>query len=151
VRTLQTFKKYDKDNSGDISLEELRPALRRLGLAADTASANAILRWYDHDESGHIELYEFAVLARDVSVFSQFDKDRSGTLDASELKPALSKLGLATNEKEVRRIIKVWDDNGEGCINLLEFAEIVRDLQVFEQFGAQLRRSSAHTCLLTTP
>ena len=28
----------------------------------------------------------------------------------------------------------MWDDNGSGSINLLEFAEIVRDLQVFEQF-----------------
>lgn len=34
----------------------------------------------------------------------------------------------------MRRIINVWDDNNEGAINLLEFAEIVRDLQVFEQF-----------------
>ena len=34
----------------------------------------------------------------------------------------------------MRRIIDVWDDNREGTISLLEFAEIVRDLQVFEQF-----------------
>ncbi len=134
VRTLQTFMKYDKDGSGDIDVAELRPALRRLGIPADTATANAILKWYDHDQSGKIELHEFAVLARDASVFAAYDKDHSGTLDEDELLPALGKLGLAASEHEVRQIIRTWDDNGTGNINLLEFAEIIRDLQVFEQF-----------------
>ena len=53
------------------------------------------------------------MLARDVSVFTAYDKDHSGTLDEAELLPALTKLGLATSEKEVRRIIHVWDDNNE--------------------------------------
>jgi len=134
VRTLQTFMKYDKDGSGDIDVGELRPALRRLGIPADTATANAILKWYDHDASGKIELHEFAVLARDASVFAAYDKDHSGELDAEELLPALGKLGLAASEDEVRQIILTWDDNNTGQINLLEFAEIIRDLQVFEQF-----------------
>ena len=134
VRTLQTFMKYDKDGSGDIDVCELKPALRRLGIPADSTMANAILGWYDHDESGRIELYEFAVLARDASVFATFDKDHSGTLDAEELLPALSKLGLAASAGEVLDIIRTWDDNGNGTISLLEFAEIIRDLQVFEQF-----------------
>jgi len=134
VRTLQTFMKYDNDQSGDIDCSELRPALRRLGIPADTATANAILKWYDHDESGRIELHEFAVLVRDASVFAAYDKDHSGTLEADELLPALAKLGLAASEQEVRMIIATWDDNGSGSINLLEFAEIIRDLQVFEQF-----------------
>ena len=134
VRSLQTFSKYDKDGSGDIEVEELRPALRRLGLPADTETANSILKWYDADMSGRIELHEFAVLARDVAVFTAFDADHSGTLEASELGPALTKLGLAPSEAEVRRIIETWDDNEQGSINIIEFSEIVRDLQVFEQF-----------------
>jgi len=134
VRSLRAFNKYDKDASGDIDIDELRPALRRLGFPADTATANAILKWYDHDESGRIELYEFAIMARDMSVFTAYDEDHTGTLDATKLRPALAKLGLAASEAEVRRIIHVWDDNESGVINLLEFAEIIRDLQVFEQF-----------------
>jgi calmodulin len=143
VRTLQTFMKYDKDGSGDIDLEEIRPALRRLGIPAETKMTNAILNWYDNDESGKIELHEFAVLVRDASVFASYDKDHSGALDIHELRPALAKLGLAASEEEVRQIIKAWDDNGNGTINLLEFAEIVRDLQVFEQFD--LDRSGSIT------
>ena len=44
--------------------------------------------WYDADESGRIELHEFATLARDISVFQSFDLDASGFLDAKELLPA---------------------------------------------------------------
>ena len=105
-----------------------------LGLPADTETANAILKWYDADQSGRIELHEFAVLARDVAVFTAFDADHSGTLDPSELRPALSKLGLAASEAEIRRIVETWDDDEQGAINIVEFSEIVRDLQVFEQF-----------------
>ena len=90
---------------------------------------------------GRIELYEFAIMARDVSVFTAFDSDHAGVLDAAKLRPALAKLGLAASEPEVRRIIDVWDDNREGTISL-EFAEIVRDLQVFEQFDLIGRVSS---------
>jgi centrin-1 len=171
VRSLRAFNKYDKDASGDIDIDELRPALRRLGFPADTATANAILKWYDHDESGRIELYEFAIMARDVwphgstdrswpsayepppslsgrvvssvlppvscslgslftgslcadclcadclcaacaalwqmSVFTAYDEDHTGTLDATKLRPALAKLGLAASEAEVRRTIHV--------------------------------------------
>lgn len=134
VRSLQTFSKYDTDASGDIDINELRPALRRLGLPADTATANSILMWYDSDESGRIELHEFAVLARDINVFQSFDLDSSGTLDAKELLPALTKLGVATSSDEVQQILHAWDANADGHVDLLEFSALVRDLQIFAQF-----------------
>ena len=70
--------KFDRDGSGDIDIGELRPALRRLGLPSTQPARDTM--WYDADESGRIELHEFATLARDVSVFS-FDLDAS-VLDA---------------------------------------------------------------------
>lgn len=134
VKSLQTFSKFDRDGSGDIDIGELRPALRRLGLPSDSASARAILMWYDADESGRIELHEFATLARDISVFQSFDLDASGFLDAKELLPALTKLGLAASAEEVQQILAVWDDNADGTIDLIEFAALVRDLQIFHEF-----------------
>ena len=134
VKSLQTFAKFDQDGSGDIDIEELRPALNRLGLPSNNVPANAIMRWYDADQSGRIELHEFAVLARDIAVFNSFDLDESGALDSSELLGALGKLGLATSAAEVAMILSAWDEDGNGLIDLLEFAALVHDFQVFAQF-----------------
>jgi len=135
VRSLQAFAKFDIDGSGDIDVAELRPALRRLGLPADTDMASAILRRYDTDASGRIELHEFAVLARDISLFTSFDVDGNGLLDQEELLMVLRKLGLSDAAiDQVTTIIAAWDENGDGKINLLEFVTLVRDLKVFMQF-----------------
>jgi len=135
VRSLQAFAKFDTDSSGDIDVAELRPALRRLGLPADTKEASAILRRYDTDASGRIELHEFAVLARDISLFASFDADGNGLLDADELLQVLARLGLSKAAiAQVTTIIAAWDENGDGKINLLEFVTLVRDLKVFMQF-----------------
>ena len=53
---------------------------------------------------------------------------------------------------QVRRILDTWDDNREGAINLLEFSEIIRDLQVFEQFdGTRWRVLRSVWCLCGCP
>jgi len=134
VKSLQTFAKYDNDSSGDIDINELRPALNRLGLPSSNVAANAIMRWYDADGSGRIELHEFAMLARDIAVFNSFDVDESGYLDSKELLEALGRLGLAASAAEVAMILSAWDQDGNGQIDLLEFAALVHDFQVFAQF-----------------
>ena len=118
-KSLQTFTKFDSDGSGEIDIEELRPALRRLGIPSDNMQANAVMRWYDADDSGKIELPEFAMLARDIAIFNSFDTDANGALDAGELLPALSKLGLAVAKDEVAAVLNAWDNDGNGTIDLL--------------------------------
>ena len=135
VRSLQAFSRFDLDGSGDIDLPELREALHLLGLPVDSDIAQAILRRYDADASRRIELHEFAVLVRDISLFTSFDRDGNGVLDADELLPALRKLGLSHKAiAQVTTIVATWDENGDGQINLLEFVTLVRDLKVFTQF-----------------
>jgi calcium-binding protein CML len=133
-KSLQTFTKFDSDGSGEIDIEELRPALRRLGIPSDNMQANAVMRWYDADDSGKIELPEFAMLARDIAIFNSFDTDANGALDAGELLPALSKLGLAVAKDEVAAVLNAWDNDGNGTIDLLEFSSLVHDMQVFSSF-----------------
>ena len=94
MTTVKTFQRYDTDSSGSIDMEELRNALRKLGLRAGALEAGNILRRYDADESGTIELCEFAVLVRDLQVYAEFDGDCNGAIDAQELYVAFGKLGL---------------------------------------------------------
>ena len=101
----------------------------------DSEEASTILRRYDTDASGRIELHEFAVLARDISLFASFDTDGSGQLDAEELRPALRKLGLSPAAiGQLGTSLRAWDEDGDGKISLLEFVTLVRDLKVFVQF-----------------
>ena len=132
VRSVQVFSRYDLDHSGDIDVEELRPALRRLGLAVAAPQVKHILRKYDSDANGRIDLVEFAVLVRELQLFSSFDKNGDGTLQSSELRPALHTLGLhKVSVPQVEAILRAWDDDGDGVISLVEFSCLVRDLRVF--------------------
>jgi Ca2+-binding EF-hand superfamily protein len=64
------------------------------------------------------------------AVFSQFDKDKSGTLDPSEvgslINAALShmKAGRQASDKEIGDLIKAVDKNGDGKIAKPELFEI---------------------------
>eukprot|EP00966_Prymnesium_polylepis_P266569 6158326-Prymnesium_polylepis.1 len=94
VRSVQVFARYDLDRSGGIDVHELRPALRRLGLGVSAPQVTAILRRYDANGDMRIDLVEFAVLVRELQLFASFDRNGDGSLQASELRPALHKLGL---------------------------------------------------------
>jgi Ca2+-binding EF-hand superfamily protein len=61
------FAHFDKDSNGRISSRELRSALTRLGIEASSHEAGAILRKFDADGSGALELDEFAALYLPIS------------------------------------------------------------------------------------
>ena len=50
------FHRYDKDRSGDIDATELRAALNDLSIKADAEDARRVLKSYDGDNSGKIEV-----------------------------------------------------------------------------------------------
>ena len=54
-------------------------------------------------------------------VFWGIDGDDSGEIDAMELKTALNQLGLRTTIKQVRDVIREFDDNHNGTVDLQEF------------------------------
>jgi hypothetical protein len=67
-------------------------------------------------------------------VFSQFDVDGSGQLDANELKPALALMGLRMNWEQISAILKKLDVNQSGKIELCEFETLV-----FEAYSLQVK------------
>ena len=127
----QAFVKYDTDGSGAIDVEELRNALRRLGLRAGALEATNIFRRYDADESGTIELHEFAVLVRDLQLYASFDTNCDGAIDEGELHEVLQRLKLKTTEAETRAILHAWDPDMTGALDLPKFSQLVGDLRTF--------------------
>ena len=71
-------------------------------------------------------------LVRELRLFASFDVNGDGVLQASELRPALHKLGLHdVSRRQLDDILTQWDANGDGGIDLVEFSRLVRDLQIF--------------------
>ena len=82
---------------------------------------------YDRDSSGCIEFEEFVSMIENFNrkryhqVFSSFDIDRSGKLDAEEVKNAFDSLGFSFPPERVDEMIKEYDDSGDG---LIQFEEV---------------------------
>ena len=55
-----------------------------------------------------------------------FDKDDSGTIDATEIKEALGMGGDETMNDKIQDIMKQVDDNGDGEISFDEFKEMMK-------------------------
>eukprot|EP00275_Glaucocystis_incrassata_P000352 EC118895.1.p1 GENE.EC118895.1~~EC118895.1.p1 ORF type:complete len:138 (+),score=5.02 EC118895.1:79-492(+) len=56
--------------------------------------------------------------------FSTVDRDRSGRIDAAELKMALKTGGSEFNDDTTRLMIRMFDMNLSGCIDFNEFAAL---------------------------
>ena len=61
-------------------------------------------------------------------MFELYDKDKSGSLDISELEFALSStLGYIVPLKEVEKLVKKYDDDRSGNLDLKEFTNLAND------------------------
>lgn len=59
-------------------------------------------------------------------VFSEFDKDGSGTIDASELGDAMRSLGLNPTPVDLREMIQAVDLDASGTIDFAEFLGLMK-------------------------
>ena len=58
-------------------------------------------------------------------MFSKFDKDGSGTIDAEELKLLVRVFGF-TKEHALDSLLEKYDTDGSGNISLAEFGDLVQ-------------------------
>jgi len=140
VRIRGCFEAIDVDGSGEIDEEELGIAFQMMGMKLDKKELHEAFLEVDLDGSGSVEWPEFMFLmskfgagesleskftderlAELREVFSLFDDDGNGSLDAKELSLVLRSVGLVPTEEEVKRMIDEVDADGSGCIEWPEF------------------------------
>ena len=63
-------------------------------------------------------------------VFEAMDADGSSTIDRQELQVALTAvLGKTCSEKEIDTIMKKYDEDGDGALDLMEFNNFVKTME----------------------
>jgi len=95
-----------------------------------------IMRRFDVDNSGTIDLVELNSLIRTVQAFVKYDTDGSGTIDIDELRGALRRLGLRAGSLGAADVFRRYDADESGVIELHEFAVLARDLQLYANFDS---------------
>ena len=128
-----TFSRFDVDRSGGVDVAELRAGLSQIGLDSHSPQARAIVGRYSHHGDA-IDVKRFATFVRDVQLLLTFDQDGNGNLDCDELRPALNQLGLPCDARQGELILRAWDVDQSGTLDLLEFTDLVRSLQAFSKF-----------------
>ncbi|KOO25174.1 hypothetical protein Ctob_001753 [Chrysochromulina tobinii] len=168
----KAFETFDKNGDGSIDADELREALKYLGLNASAAQTREVLERYDTGfRDGKLDLGEFARLVQDLNsftggggaldggmgtadervrvAFSRFDVDGNGRLDAVEIKQALATLGMVASSSEAVAVLQKYDTDRSGGVELAEFAQLVNDLIAFQGGGSkdiphEVRKAFAH-------
>ncbi|CAD7944041.1 unnamed protein product [Amoebophrya sp. A120] len=129
------FRKYDVDNNGTLSMDELAGALQELGV--DPAVCKRAAESLDVDNSGYVEYTEFVAGCLNFfdnnldamlwKAFQKIDVDHSGSLSIDEIGQLLTRgaefgLGnISPDASQVRQMIARLDKNGDGKVDWDEF------------------------------
>ena len=67
-------------------------------------------------------------------LFTSFDKDGGGTIDAEEMTELAKTLGLNLSVEGARNLIEEIDLDGDGLVDFVEFLTLMVDLQRYVSF-----------------
>lgn len=62
-------------------------------------------------------------------VFAQVDENQSGFIDFGEIRRALQLYGFDASDDECAKILRAYDDNPDGKLDINEFANLIADLE----------------------
>jgi len=135
VNPLTYFKKFDVNNDGKLSAEELMPALQSLGFNATKDDVKKIMDAADNDGDGMIEYEseEFVALLDELDdepmdkvleAFQFLDKNGDGQISAEELRLLVTTHGNPMSQDDADKLIAMADLNGDGYIDYQEFVEM---------------------------
>jgi calcium-dependent protein kinase len=129
------FKAMDTNSDGKLSRQELYDYfVKEMDPAEAEEEVGRIMREVDTDNNGYVDYTEFIKATIDsktivnkgylARAFKMFDKDGNGSISAAELKKILAG-GMVYEDSIWVNIIKEFDLNGDGEIDLTEFENII--------------------------
>eukprot|EP00250_Pteridium_aquilinum_P009691 c18864_g1_i2 orf=454-2049(+) len=131
----EMFKNIDVDNSGTLTLEELKRGLAKQGSVLAEYEVRQLMEAADVDGNGTIDYMEFITatvhmnkMDKDenlLSAFQYFDRDRSGYITTDELRQALTEHNMG-DAAVIEDIIEEVDTDHDNRINYEEFVAMMR-------------------------
>ncbi|XP_044462027.1 calcium-dependent protein kinase 1-like [Mangifera indica] len=130
----EMFKMIDTDDSGQITFEELKAGLKRVGANLKESEIYDLMQAADVDNSGTIDYGEFIAATLHLNkieredhlfaAFSYFDKDGSGYITPDELQQACEEFGI--EDVRLEEMIREVDQDNDGLIDYNEFVAMMQ-------------------------
>ncbi|XP_052191804.1 calcium-dependent protein kinase 1-like [Diospyros lotus] len=130
----EMFKMIDSDNSGQITFDELKAGLKRVGATLKDSEIYDLMQAADVDNSGTIDYGEFIAATLHLNkvqredhlfaAFSYFDKDGSGYITPEELQQACEEFGIG--DVRLEEMIREVDQDNDGLIDYNEFVAMMQ-------------------------
>ena len=131
------FDLFDKDGSGSIDINELRDAMKALGVYLPRDKVKSLMKEIDTDGSGSVEFDEFLNLMKDKlksrnqeeelrKTFRIYDEDDSGKISFEDLKRVAQELDAKTTDDEIQGMIDEADRDNDGLVTLEDFLRIMK-------------------------
>jgi len=128
------FAKFDADNNGLISYDELEAVFSKIGGFASTEDLRKIIASVDEDNDGCINFQEFLALSMKLQsvhtenhlkkLFSGMDADGDRFLTREELSAGMAKfLGKEPTSEQLENALRTLDVNQDGKVSYKEFAD----------------------------
>ncbi|XP_057801100.1 calcium-dependent protein kinase 14-like [Salvia miltiorrhiza] len=150
----ELFKGMDTDNSGTITLEELKQGLSKSGTKLTEYEVQQLMEAADADGNGTIDYEEFITATMHMNrmdreehlytAFQYFDKDNSGYITIEELEQALKEFGMGS-DKDIKEIVSEVDADNDGRINYDEFVAMMKKGNPDMAANTKKRRSGVFT------
>jgi len=143
----KAFHDFDDDNSGAISMGELKAAIKHCGYTLPQKTIDQLLSTatergeYNPDGDGEMDFDVFVHVMQILheadgfnekemeeiqNCFDKFDEDGSGDMDVIELTDLLHYMGHMSKMDEVQMLVSKVDYNNSGTLHFREFLRLMR-------------------------
>ena len=153
----EAFIFFDRDGDGTMKAEDVGLAMRAMGALVSNQEVKRLLKKYDPDGTGTIDLNDFIACMAEVAgkednpgeiknSFSVFDKDDNGMLPIEEMRHVLTRIGDPLTQEEVTNFLNILDVHGDGFVrfdNLMDLLipQTSKDLYAKTVGGEGIERS----------
>lgn len=136
IQLEEEFKKIDTEQTGLISVKQLKDAFKRAEIKVNSSQLNHIIDQVDYHGNHEISYNEFIAATLEgkyfkdenviMALFNQFDCDHSGLITRDDIVTAMFKLGHEISDDELHTIMLEHDHGKDGAISYDEFKSMFK-------------------------